>query len=362
MRRRSALDALVAAAVAGRVVGVEREYTVRGPDGPVDGRTIWPQLQDLGAALDPGDPQARRIPSGDVVTLDGRHVEIATCPVPLTRGCTTELLVRAAAAARHLTDRLPPGLVLEGYSTHLNIEVDDRRVVRTARTLAHRFALAPMLFVDRVGSPGLLVRPRPGRLELGGEFLAGEQLRAAIVMAAGVALLAERRIVGRRRPRVAAPEVANAVERFGWFIDRTAWGGDLYRFGRSTSIGGEHAGRALERIWTGCRPRIDKLFDAAELVLVDRRVSGAEPLPCEVAVDDDGTAAQIPVLRHYRQRTAGSVSVSVLCATWWRAVLELTTPHGTRWLTVPGRALDPLLDAIDRGELLGDLASLVHRR
>lgn len=88
MRPRSALDVLVAAAVAGRVVGVEREYTVRGPDGPVDGRTIWPLLQDLGAPLDPGDPHARRIPSGDVVTLDTLR-----CPLD---GCTATLAFPAA--------------------------------------------------------------------------------------------------------------------------------------------------------------------------------------------------------------------------------------------------------------------------
>ena len=89
-----------------------------------------------------------------------------------------------------------------------------------------------MLLIDRRDSPGLLVRPRPGQLELGGEYVSGARLRAAAAFAAE----STRAAVQRRTPPCLDVVLDAAVERYGWFVDRNAFGIDLYRDGRATVL------------------------------------------------------------------------------------------------------------------------------
>ena len=230
IRPGGAIRAVVEEACRGRVIGVEREYEVRdrASDRAVDARRIWGSLPDPGRWLDPGDPLARRGGWGGVITADGPHAELATPPLRLGPGCTAQLLGLVAAGERHLAAQLP-GHRLIGYSTHINVEVTDRRVAHVARLVARRLALPIMLSLDRSDSPGLLIRPRPGRLEIGGEFAAGDQLRAALVMTIGMVMLAERSIRFRwRLPTAAEINPERAVERYGWYVDRRAYGPDLY--------------------------------------------------------------------------------------------------------------------------------------
>lgn len=339
-----------------RLIGVEREYSVLDGDRSVDARTIWPSLPVPGAALDPGDPNSRRGPTGATITTDGPHAEIATPPVDLRPGCTAEVLAHAAAAGAHLLGQLH-GRNLIGYSTHINVEVDDRIVVRVARLIARRLALPIMLGLDRADSPGLLIRPRPGRLEVGGEFAAGDQLRAATVITIAMVLLAESRLGPRGwRPAVRPrPAVVDATERYGWYLDRRAFGPDLYREGRSARIGGSTAGELLQHLWTQGRCCAATVLGPDELQLVDELVDGRRPLPLEEACDNDGQTLPVRTDRSYGPRRRAGVTVSVADATWWRAVVELRTGAGSRWLTMPGRSLDELLSAIDDGRLDDDL-------
>ena len=353
------IRAIVADASRGRLIGVEREYEVADEHGPVDVRRLWALLPSPGASLDPGDPLARRGPSGGVITADGRHGEVATPPVVLRPGCTTDVLALAGAGEHHLAAQLSPRK-LTGYSTHLNVQVADRRVVSVARLIAGRLALPLMLALDRRDSPGLLVRPRPGRLEIGGEFVCGDQLRAAMGLTVGMVMLAEHR-PALARPRLSClprPEVTPAVERFGWFVDRRAFGPDLYAGGRDTRLGALTAGAVLLRLWESARPHTRGVLADSEIDLVDRAVTGDLPLPLELPTNDDGAVPLAPGGRDYGPRNRGGIEVRVLRATWWRAVLEIRGPASERWLTVPGRALDALLDALDGGELDADLALL----
>ena len=354
-----ALESL-AARHAGRVIGVEREYTVTRAGEAVDARPLLAAATGLGAALDPGDRRARRGPSGGAVTADGVHAEVATPPVPLRPGCTHEVLAHAAAGEAHLRRHLPPGHDLEGYSTHINIEVDDRHVARVARRVAHRLAVPLMLALDRRHSPGILVRPRHGRLEIGGEFCAGDQLRAAVALTVAVTLLAERRRRERPRlPRGARLRPERAVERFGWYVDRKALGPDLYAAGRATPLGGASAGDLLGQVWRTARPGCGDVLAAEEVALVDRLVDGSLPLPLELPIDRDGATAEVPDDRRYDPRRSGSIEVTVESATWWKAVLRVAAAGRTRWLVVPGRALDAVLDAVDAGALQADLEDLL---
>ena len=351
--------AVIEQANRGRLLGVEREYEVFADQRLLDARTLWPDLLDAGARLDPGDPNARRGPSGGVVTADGPHAEVATPPVVCRPGCTTAVLALAAAGERHLAGLLGERR-LEGYSTHISLEVPDRRVSALAALVARRLALPIMLALDRPTSPGLLVRPRPGRLEIGGEFAAGDQLRAAIALTIAMVLVAEsgRGLRGRWLRSLPEARVVPAVQRYGWFVDRRAFGPDLYAEGRNTRLGALTAGAVLIRLWDSARTDAQRVLAQSEIDLVDRVVIGSLPLPLEQPMDDDGVTADVPKSCNYGPRNRSGIEVQVLRATWWRAVLEIRGPGATRWLTVPGRGLDSLLNALDRGTLDADLHML----
>ncbi len=339
-----------------RLIGVEREYWVQRGGQYLDARTVWAGLPGAGAALDPGDPHSRRGPTGAVITTDGPHAEIATAPIDLRPGCTLEVLAHAAAAERHLRTQLDR-LKLIGYSTHINVEVDDRIVVPVARTIARRLALPIMLGLDRSTSPGVLIRPRPGRLEVGGEFAAGDQLRTAVVITVGIVLLAENCLgLDRWRPP-AGPRLAltSATERYGLYVDRMAFGPDLYLAGRKAWLAGQSANELMDRQWGAARRWAATVLGPDELALADDLVAGRRPLPLENPCDDDGPTAAVRTDRSYLPRRRGGLTISVANATWWRAVVEVRNGSGSRWLTVPGRALDHVLDAIDDGSLDDDL-------
>jgi hypothetical protein len=353
------LIAVVSGATQGRVVGVEREYTVLHGNRNVDARDLLPRMTAAGAAVDPGDGLARRGPWGGVVTADGRHAEVATPPVAIRPGCTVDLAHLASRGHAHLAAHLPQGCRLEGYSTHVNVEVDDRRVVRVARLVAQRLSAPLMLALERAGSPGLLVRPRPGRLEIGGEFAAGEQLRAAAALAIGVAALAERAGhpgVARRFVLDLPPaRLEPAVQRYGWCVDRTAFGPDLYARGRATPLAQTTADEVLRRVWERARALVEGDLGAEDLRCVDLMVAGRSPIPLEHPLDDDGPTADIPPPRDYGPRQVGDIRVELVGATWWKALLRVSDSRQTRWVVIPGRALDAVLDALDAGILTSDL-------
>jgi len=161
----------------GALVGLEHEFVVRGSDGSrIDFRGLIHELGIGRRHLDPSDPHARRLPSGAVVTCDDGEAEIAIPPVAGTSGFATRVVEAAAHARAGLQRSLPRGYRLEGCSTHLSVSLPDPLLEACARRYPVTFAPALMLLMDGPHSPGLLVRPRPGRLELGGEFVAGAWL------------------------------------------------------------------------------------------------------------------------------------------------------------------------------------------
>lgn len=361
------LSAIARSQLNHRVFGVEREYQIHGEGAPVDARVLWPTLQGLGTGLDPGDARARRGSWGGVVTADGWEAEVATPPLSLTSSSTQEVLNYAAAGERHLRRCLPADHLLRGYSTHINVEVDDRLVTDVARLIADRMAVALMLALDRPTSPGLLVRPRYQRLEIGGEFAAGRQLRAAVCLAVAVTLLAERavhdRSVRQRLPPRMSARATPARERFGWYVDRNAYGSDLYAEGRNAVLhrgrSSISAGNLVDDIWVEARPYGQTVLAAEEIRLVDQFIDGTNPMPLDEPVDDDGATDPVRSDRSYAPRTFNGIRVTISAATWWRAILEVRSAGRVRWLTVPGRALDAILDGLDCGELRAEFELLV---
>lgn len=265
-------------------VGVEHEYVVHGPTGRIDVRTIVDTL-NLGVRADPTDPHAQRCPWGGVVTADGPEAEVATPPVDVAPGAAVQVVALAAVGRAALAEALGDGCRLEGFSTHLNVSAPRRGEQRHALRFATVFAPSLMLLLDRSTSPGLLVRPRPGRLELGGEFADGRDLEVPLTFAIGATLAAV--TMSRRVARDLAVEVSlqAAVERYGWYVDRGAFGPDLYALGRHAPLRGVRsgscrtAGEHLQLTWDLARGALAGLVGERELAAVDGVVAGSAVLP-----------------------------------------------------------------------------------
>jgi hypothetical protein len=267
--------------------GIEHEFQVHDAAGVVDFRTLIHTLPVPGRRIDPADPNAYRCHWGGALTADGREAEVATPPIPLRAGFTKEVVRSTADGRRCLNDLLPIEHQVTGYSTHINVSVLDSSSLHTARRCASRFAVAIMLLLDRADSPGLLIRPRPGRLEIGGEYCDGDALHAAVLMVTGAVLCCSTKRFGRRLPPPVLVDLVPAVERFGFYVDRKAFGEDLYVAGRACQLqarGGKRtAQRQLEDCWRAARSRVRPYATHEDLALVDDLVAGLRTLPMERA-------------------------------------------------------------------------------
>jgi len=338
------------------LAGVEREWRVLRRHGSAyDFRTLIDDLPLDGRRLDPDDPHAHRCRWGGVVTADGLEAEVATPPQPVAPGAAGDLEALARLGHRRLRGAVPKTLRLQGFSTHINVSVPDRIVTRVADRFARQLAVPQMLLLDRADSPGLLVRPRRGRLEIGGEYAAGEQLRAAITFAiAGT-------VVCARNPRLLTtlPQPAVRLERangrFGWYVDRCATGVDLYAAGRRADIGAVTAGELLELAWSRLRSLALHLVGGADVRIVDAIVDGTRPLPLEQpARDPKGGPADVPAAAIHGRVVDDVVRpgfvLRTVAARWDRVAFEVDNGHRRRYVVVPADRLEPFLAATDAGD------------
>lgn len=334
-------------------LGIEHEFTITNPTGCCDARELLDTLPLGGRRLDPGDRHAVRCRWGGVVTADGKEGEIATPPLELSPGAVDAVVDVARAGRSALERALPPDHSCVGYSTHLNFETRDRDVVAVARLVTWRFAPAIMLLLDRSDSPGLLVRPRHGRLELGGEYADGDRLRVAVAFGAGIALVAQRarqdRRYARRLPGPLDMSVVRSPQRFGWYVDRRASGDDLYSAGRQTALrlrdgGCLSAGDLLARSWELARAELEHRIDAQVLTHVDATVSSERKLPVDPSPSDRRAAPAAepaPWPTHLVDDwSVGDIGVTAVAATWHRVVFRARRGDEQRWLTVPGSMVD----------------------
>jgi hypothetical protein len=330
-----------------RRTGIEQEFAVLGTAGQVDFQRWTGAGRVPGCRLDAGDPGAHRLSWGGVITADDREAEIATPPEPLHPGFTTELITSLGRLRMELGDTVA-GYRLEGVSTHLNVEVPDRAVAAVAHRFALRHAAAMMLLLDRRDSPGLLVRPRRSRLELGGEYATGRQLTGAMVFAAAAAVECQRHLGPGSGVR---PVLEPARERFGWYVDRGAFGTDLYRHGRAARIGPYRAQDLLDRSWERVRRLAEDWATDAEVATVDDLVTGRHPLPCEEPDAEQAPAVGRPdadvdmiTERHWAELTLRPMLIS-----WDHAVCRLSDGGDSRVVALPSTALTEFLADFSSG-------------
>jgi hypothetical protein len=356
------------------IVGIEHEYRVVVDGEAVDFRTMIGELDLRPVGCDPSDPNARHLVNGLMVTADGREAEVVTPPIAIEPGCSWYASRWTSLGHTTLCSSLGETARLQGYSTHINVSVDGDPM-RTAWLYARHFALPSMLLIDQPESPGLLVRPRPGRLEVGGEFAVGQQLRAALVfnLAAGAACAAaaSARSPGKL-PAAIDGDIAAAVERPGWYIDRRAFGTDLYRYGRDTIVFVDgvpaRSGDVLVRAWEHVRDHACQLVGPDEIGLVDDTVEERRPIPLEsiTRFEDLGLLEVESPFAQLHERVHGDVRVRPVALTWSSVTFEVERATDAGYVVVPRSWLREFLAKLDDDEL-DDLLPAVcaashHRR
>jgi hypothetical protein len=269
--------------------GVEHEFEVFDRGAKVDFREVIHTLEVPGWRIDPDDSHAYKTRYGFKITCDGAEAEIATPPVNVVPGFVSELVAWTEWARRTLEMLVGPDLSLRGVSTHINVTVDDEFGDRASGMFARTFAPAQMLMMDRSDSPGLLVRPRGPRLEIGGEYVTGSQLVAAIAVTTVGAITcqaaAKSHWAKAQLPPAVRVDVVRAVDRYGWYIDRSAFGVDLYAEGRATRMRRELIGsitgqKTIDAAFRSVE-RHASLFTPHELDLTRRIARGEAPIPLE---------------------------------------------------------------------------------
>lgn len=346
------------------MLGLEHEFVLRTPGGAViDARDVLARRERDRRRLDPGDRNAIRCAWGGAITCDGAEAEIAIAPVEIAAGFTRIADAAGLTATDELRALLPAATTIDGFSTHINVEVPSRMAVRVGWLFARRFAPAAMLAMDRATSPGLLVRPRPGRLEICGESMQGPQLRAATALVAGavracVAGASTDDGIAARLPPIVPFRPWRATERFGWYIPRRAFGFDLYAGGRAAVLGELTAQRFLETAWSLARDFVPDHDEA------DALVSGAMPLPLEELLPADAVPAHAPSPygRALVPITRGRFQMTAYLQTWDLTVLEVRAPQRSFYLSIPARDLDAVLHGIDAGRWDAALAVFAGRR
>ncbi|MGD0246911.1 MAG: putative Ig domain-containing protein, partial [Streptosporangiaceae bacterium] len=327
-----------------------------------------------GSTLDPGDPNAYRCSWGGVITADGAEAEIATPPVLTRPGFAGQIRSWAEAGEAELRRAVPAGLELTGYSAHFSAAMPARLNEPVCRLYAETFAAGLMLLMERADSPGLLIRPRPGRTELCGEFLAGESLPAVAAFAAGstraCAAAVSRRSAGGLLPPGLEVRLAPAVRRYGWYVDRAAFGTDLHAASRRTLLplasGGTISAQShLELAWAAARQALADAAADTDVRTTDAMVTGSLPLPGEDRAPisparhepGDGvrpgpgnrTDGETPLILGPRHRP--DFALCPVVATWDFTVFAANSPERTAYVCVPRDSLPGFLDRLKDGAL-----------
>jgi hypothetical protein len=359
---------------AGKVIGLEHEYRVFEGTRAVDFRSLVHRLDLARPRLDPADPSAYRLASGAALTADEAEAEIALPPTLVRQGCGYRLAEAAASERRDLLSRLPARARLEGYSTHISVAVRPSCSVMIAKLYATTFSAALMLLMDSASSPGLLVRPRPSRLELGGEFVDGDRLAIAAIFAVGSVRACQRRLERGAGlagfPERLRVEVERDDQRYGWFVCRSAFATDLYLGGRFAQLarrrGSTISAQAhLERCWAAARPTLVEDISEKELDLVDMVVFGTVPLPAptpSVARTDDSCVETSFFTRDAADGGFGfaleahsrpGYELAPVMLTWDRAVFVVSNPTRDRfaYANVPAPLLRNFASQLDEGIL-----------
>jgi hypothetical protein len=223
-------------------------------------------------------------------------------------------------------------------------EINEAVCSRFART----FSPGLMMLLDRSTSGGIDIRPRPGRLEVCGEYVSGTWLRAvAAFFVGGVKAAAG---CGELLPPDLKVNLGRATDRYGLRVMRHAFGGDLYRDGRRavlTRLDGRSisAQQQLELSWSAARGHVSGLLNGPDLALVDQIVAGDLPLGIEAELpeaprsSDYAPGAVSPLGQITAPFERGGTRLEAVIATWAFTLFKVAGHGRTAYACVPRQCL-----------------------
>jgi hypothetical protein len=345
----------------GRRLGLEHEYAVFEGDRQIDFRAVIDSATVDGLPLHPANPYFYLTRSGIGLMADGVVAEIASPPERLRPGFAEAIEGWSAGGRRQLETMLPRSMSLEPGSTHISVETDPALNDALCNLYTRTFAPGLMLLMDNTSSPGMLCRPRPGRAELCGEFVDGVRLRAAAAYAAGSVLALERRLRSEASelPPVVEVTVEPGRQRYGWYVDRRAFGPDLYSEGRRSMLrsdSGSIAAQAqMEVSWQIAREALRGTASRADLEAADDLVSGRLALPCEqreiAAASRNGHMPAGSAFAGIGPISRGGLRLAPVSASWAYVVYGITEGARSAVVNVPEEHLGTFTRLAQAGQL-----------
>ena len=214
---------------------------------------------------------------------------------------------------------------------------------------------------------------------MGGEFIAGPQLMAALNFAVGSVMACIAAIGGGTMPANPMPPMLDiepepARERYGWYIDRAAFGPDLYVVGRQTPLalrsgGATTAQRQLDLGWAAGRTALHPLLTPADAAQVDAMVAGDLPLPVEAPAAPTRAVGSAPQPDPAAEAMLAPLNrpqfeLAPVMVTWEMAVLLVagTGREEAAFLTVPSRTWPAFVEALRQGRLDAAVAGYLALR
>ena len=340
------------------LLGVEHEYSVWSDERWLDARDLFDRRPPPGVRVHPTETRRFLLDSGVTLHADDHVAEVAAPPVAAATGASHDLRAWMELGREELLAALPDGVEIRGESTHLSVSMPDRLNEAASLLYAQTFAPAAMLLMDLPSSPGLLVRPRPGRLELCGEFVSETALRAAVLFALGSARACALALESgdlSALPRALELELEPGRLRFGWYVDRSAFGGDLYselRAARLRSIDGSEL-TAGDHLLSSTEIALEHLGDvsAEERKLLARIARGDLGLPAEgEPIPDKPAGSPRPSIYTGLTRpfVREGLKFETVLSTWEFTAFRVSNGHSAI-LPVPAERLDSFRANLESG-------------
>ena len=353
--------------------GVEQEFELFAAGRKVDFRFLFPSVaRGLGAVPFRNLGLAAVVDAGYMLACDDSEAEFATAPVELVGTGPVDLAAEVVRCRESMIDAvLARGIdEVRGYSTHLNVGLSHGGEVALARAVAQLVGPSLTLLLEGRSSPGLLIRPRPLRLEIGTEYVDDDApLVAGIVLLAGAVAALERGPAALSAwPRARLERWEYGVMRGGIFLPHDAFGESIHARRRSARIvlvngATVRAGAILERTADLAVAELGSMLDrrCTDVLLSLAHTPGR--LPMERRHD----VARV-VRRSSREPTRGARTLAALAASrdeanvplfvdWHGAAFSVAGGRGMA-VAVPWTALPGFLDRAVRHGIAGLLSTL----
>lgn len=356
----------------GMTLGVEQEFELFDRGRQLDFRTEFPRLIRRAASIPFRNCEsAALVEAGYMLCCDGRDAEFATAPIELKGSGPIDLANEVVRCRGHLLQTLRKlGLrEVRGYSTHLSISAPAGRERELAEAAAVRIGPALILLMEGPRSPGLLIRTRRGRLEVGSEYMDDEQrLAAAVVLLAGlVHAYLYHQAAWEQLPALKLKHWEEAITRPGLYLPHDAYGASIHALGRAASLdreggGSLTAGGVLEACAALAKCELEGLTSPESLRTLERALDQPALLPIEGKFDVGRVASRRSNFTALQSRTLKMLArsrgrrLTPRFVDWEGAAFEWRNAGHRLIIGMPWSQLPVLFAAAQTDKVLGAIA------